>query len=79
MFGFKSRLSTISRVETVLSFNHGNGQLRRTGSSLERRPTEENYSHLQKEINDLQTKLKEVNQIILSVKEYIYQGKNVSG
>jgi hypothetical protein len=61
MFGFKSRLSTISRVETVLSFNNVDRQLKTPGNSLERRPTQENYSQLQKEINYLQTKLKEVN------------------
>jgi hypothetical protein len=64
-FGFKSRLSTISRVETVLSFNHVDGQLKTPSNSLERRPTEKNYSQLQKEVNDLQTKLKEVNKIII--------------
>ena len=57
----KERLSTISRVETVLSFNHGDERTKKT----QERPSDEGYQKLQKEVRKLQEKLDEVELIHL--------------
>ena len=59
-FPSKPRLSTISRVETVLSFNHGKGKLKTSRDDLGKMKTEGNYTKLEKELKDLQIKLDEV-------------------
>ena len=59
-FNLKPSLSTISRVETVLSFNHGKEKLKTNRDNLGKMKTEETYTKLQKELKDLQAKLDEV-------------------
>ena len=56
-FPSKPRLSTISRVETVLSFNHGEGKLKTERDNLGKMQTQVYYTKVQKELKDLQAKL----------------------
>ena len=59
-FPSKPRLSRISRVETVFSFNHEEGKTKSKGDDVRNMQAEDNYTKLQKELKDLQAKMNEV-------------------
>ena len=64
LFSPKDRPSTISRVETVLSFNCDGENSINDDVVLDKIPTEASYSKLKKELKDLQQQLNEVRQFL---------------